>query len=193
MAPEKGKGLGRGVDGMTAPTLRGQRLTLRQLERDDASALFEILSDREVMRFWSSGPHTDVDETRRYIAWNADCDAEHICWAITHDGTTALGWVILIPRRTRNYEIGYILGRSYWGQGYVYEAASLALDFAFSNLSARRISADTDPENNASIRVLQKLGFQREGFLREEWETHIGIRDSAIFGLLRREWQNLRA
>ncbi len=56
------------------------------------------------------------------------------------------------------------------------------------NLSARRVMADTDPDNIGSIKLLEKLGFQREGYLREEWETHIGVRDSLIFGLLRNEW-----
>ena len=53
----------------------------------------------------------------------------------------------------------------------------------------RRVFADTDPENAASNRLLETLGFRREGLLRAEWETHIGVRDSVIWGLLREEWQ----
>jgi [ribosomal protein S5]-alanine N-acetyltransferase len=188
MAAEKGESVGRGVDGMIAPTLRGSRLTLRQLQTDDAEPLFAVLSDEMVMRFWSSGPHASVEETRRYLRWNADSDAEHLCWAITrHDGP-ALGWVILVPRREGVFELGYILGRADWGMGFVQEAANMALDYAFRSLGTRRVMADTDPENIASIRLLEKLGFQQEGHLRAEWETHIGIRDSLIFGLLQDEW-----
>ena len=173
---------------MTAPTLASERLILRQLNVDDAPALFDVLSDDAVMRYWSSGPHAHIAETQSYIALNAEIDAGHICWAITLDERVALGWVILLPHRKNSFELGYILGRSHWGKGYVYEAAAMALDHAFMNLGARRVMADTDPDNMGSIRLLEKLGFQREGYLREEWETHIGVRDSLIFGLLRNEW-----
>lgn len=173
---------------MTAPTLASEHLILRQLKVDDAPALFDILSDGEVMRYWSSGPHAHIDETRSYIAWNAETEAGHVCWAITLDGRVALGWIILLPHRKNSFELGYILGRSHWGKGYVYEAACMALDHAFGNLAARRVMADTDPGNIGSIRLLEKLGFQREGYLRQEWETHIGVRDSLLFGLLRTEW-----
>ena len=173
---------------MIAPTLRTDRLVLRQLTLEDAPALFDILSDGEVMRYWSSGLHSDVDESRDYIGWNADSSADHVCWAITLDGSAALGWVILLPHRSNNLELGCILGRTHWRNGYAHEAICCALDYAFEQLGARRVMADTDPENAASVGLLSKLGFQREGYLREEWETHIGIRDSLIFGLLRNEW-----
>lgn len=189
MATEKGEGPCGSADEVIAPTLNGERLILRQLVVEDAPCLFSVLSDDDVMRFWSSGPHADLNETKAYIAWNADTTVGHLCWAITRDGVTALGWVVLLPRRAHCYELGYILGRQHWRHGYVYEAACLVLDYAFKERAARRVMADTDPENASSIRLLEKLGFQREGYLREEWETHIGVRDSLIFGLLRGEWQ----
>jgi [ribosomal protein S5]-alanine N-acetyltransferase len=188
MAAEEGEGTGGSIDFVTAPTLKSSRLVLRQLMVEDADELFKTLSDEEVMLYWSSGPHKNVEETKSYIAWNADADAEHKCWAITADGVLAMGWVILIPRRKDNFELGYILSRDHWRKGYVAEATTTVLDFAFWQLRARRIMADTDPDNKASIGLLQKLGFQQEGHLRSEWETHIGIRDSLIFGMLRDEW-----
>lgn len=145
------------------------------------------------MRYWSSGPHQNLDETKSYIAWNADPDEDHKCWAITTGNGPTMGWVILLPHRKDSFELGYILGREYWRQGYVAEAAGAVLDYAFRELAARRVMADTDPDNVASIRLLEKLGFQKEGRLRGEWETHIGIRDSLIFGLLREEWAGQRA
>ena len=173
---------------MTLPVLKTKRLVLRQLVVDDAAELFKTLSDEQVMRYWSSGRHQNVDETSSYLAWNADPDAGHKCWAITADGDRAMGWVILIPHRKDSFELGYILGREHWRLGYLAEAASAVLDYAFRELAARRLMADTDPDNCASIGLLKKLGFQQEGYLRNEWETHIGIRDSLIFGLLRDEW-----
>lgn len=177
---------------MTLPTLTTDRLLLRQLAMADAAELFKTLSDHETMRYWSSGPHQTIEETTAYIAWNADQDATHKCWAITVDGTTALGWVILIPHRKDSFELGYILRRDHWGNGYLFEAALAVLDYAFGELAVRRVMADTDPDNSGSIRLLEKLGFRKEGHLRSEWETHIGIRDSLIFGLLCDEWEGKR-
>jgi len=85
-------------------------------------------------------------------------------------------------------EIGYLLVRREWGKGYAGEAVSALLDQLFDG-GARRVFADTDPDNDASIRLLQRLGFRREGVLRGEWETHIGVRDSVILGLLKDEWR----
>ena len=53
----------------------------------------------------------------------------------------------------------------------------------------RRVFADTDPENVSSLALLERLGFRREGLLRGEWATHLGVRDSVILGLLRDEWR----
>lgn len=64
----------------------------------------------------------------------------------------------------------------------------LVVTHGFGELGLRRISADTDPDNAASNALLEKLGFQREGYWREEWTTHPGVRDSIIRGLLKREW-----
>jgi [ribosomal protein S5]-alanine N-acetyltransferase len=178
---------------MTVPTLRTNRLVLRQLVVNDAAELFKTLSDIDVMRYWSSGPHHNLDETKSYIAWNADTDADHKCWAITTGDELAMGWVILLPHKKDSFELGYILGREHWREGYLTEAAGAVLDYAFVELTARRVIADTDPDNNASIGLLEKLGFKKEGHLRSEWETHIGIRDSLIFGLLRDEWETQRA
>ena len=58
----------------------------------------------------------------------------------------------------------------------------------FGKGQLRRIFADVDPDNAASVKLLRSLGFQEEGRLRQEWETHLGIRDSLIFGLLGEEW-----
>ena len=93
-----------------------------------------------------------------------------------------------MPHRKNSFELGYILGRSHWGKGYGYEAACLALDYAFANLAARRVMADTDPDNMGSIKLLEKLGFQREGLLRNRWRVGGEFADSIIFGLLRHEY-----
>lgn len=173
---------------MSAPTLTTARLVLRQLREEDAAALFPVLSDPEVMVWWSSGPHTSLAETADYVKGNASEGQGYHCWAITAGDDVALGWVILIDGKPQVKEIGYILHRDHWGTGIAREAVARVIDHGFDDLGLRRIFADTDPENGGSIALLERLGFQREGRLRGEWETHIGVRDSLIFGLLRGEW-----
>lgn len=172
---------------MPAVRLETDRLLLRQLENEDAGSLHAALSDPAVMHWWSSGPHTTLAQSEAYVARNAEISDSWRCWAITERGGEALGWVVLIAKRPGVQEIGYILRSDCWGRGYAREAVDRVICHAFNDLGQRRIAADTDPDNVASIRLLQSLGFQREGYLRGEWETHIGIRDSVIFGLLRED------
>ena len=82
-------------------------------------------------------------------------------------------------------EIGFGLQSAYWGKGYMSEAARAVVDCGFDVLRLHRIEADIDPRNRASARVLEKLGFVREGLLRERWIVDGEISDSAIYGLLR--------
>lgn len=174
---------------MPAPTLTTARLVLRQLREDDAAALFPVLSDPEVMIWWSSGPHASPAETAAYVKGNAAEGQGYLCWAITAGDDSALGWVILIDGKPDVKEIGYILRRDQWGTGIAREAVTRVIDHGFGEMGLRRIFADTDPENPGSIGLLERLGFQREGRLRGEWETHIGVRDSLIYGLLRDDWK----
>jgi ribosomal-protein-alanine N-acetyltransferase len=170
------------------PVLQSDRLTLRQVRMNDAEALFEILSDDELMTWWSSGPHRSVEETRAYLE-PATGSGGWRSWAITRTGDdTALGWVNAHQRRENVSEIGYILNRSAWGQGIAREAVGLVLDQLFVAEGQRRVFADTDPDNRFSIALLTSMGFVQEGHLRAEWETHIGVRDTLLFGLLRDEW-----
>lgn len=169
------------------PVIDTGRLVLRAIRADDAVSLHGALSDDVVMRWWSSGPHADLSESVDYVAINARQENGYRCWAITEGNDIAVGWVVLIERRPGVQELGYILRRDQWGKGYAGEAAGAVIDYAFDVLDTRRIFADADPENASSIALLKRLHFVAEGRLREEWETHIGVRDSLVFGLLRRD------
>jgi RimJ/RimL family protein N-acetyltransferase len=84
------------------------------------------------------------------------------------------------------------LYRAHWGRGIATEAVAALIDELFAE-GQRRLFADTDPDNVASIALVERLGFKREALLRAEWETHIGVRDSLIFGILADEWRAQRA
>ena len=88
----------------------------------------------------------------------------------------------------RRAEIGFALARAHWGHRYAGEALALLFEHAFGALGLRRIEADVDPRNLASCRLMEKLGFQREGVLRNRWRVGGEFADSIIFGLLRHEY-----
>lgn len=184
------------ISKIKTPTIQSDRLILRPLRPDDADAMHIAMSDAPLMTYWSSGPHKNVQETRDYITVNAT-EAQYRTWAITlkEDGTideklkdAALGWVVLLDRRQSVKEIGYILRASHHGRGIAREAVHAIIQYGFDILDLRKIIADTDPDNIASNRVLTDMGFQKEGYMREEWETHLGVRDSLLWGLLRSEY-----
>ncbi|MDX3910988.1 MAG: GNAT family N-acetyltransferase [Sphingobium sp.] len=178
---------------MIAPErLATDRLTLRPLLPTDAEALFPAFSDPELMTWWSSGPHATVEETRAYIAPDGGYGDEWLAWAITLSDKEAMGRVGAGMRRPGVWEIGYLLRRDLWGKGFAREAVGAVVDHLFADKAARRVFADVDPDNVLSIGLLRRLGFKEEGRLRGEWKTHLGVRDSLIFGLLRDEWNGAR-
>lgn len=167
------------------PILTSARLRLRPLVAGDADALHPAYADAELMRWWSHAPHADLAQTR---AWFAEEDDDWRHWAITLAGDdTAIGFVAVGERRPKVSEIGYLLTRPHWGKGIAEEALTLAIDQLFAE-GYRRVFADTDPDNVYSRRLLERLGFRLEGVLRAEWETHIGIRDTTLYGLLKEDW-----
>ncbi len=89
----------------------------------------------------------------------------------------------------RRAEIGYALGSGVWGKGYMNEALTALLGYGFTELDLNRVEADIDPRNEASAKTLERLGFTREGLLRERWIVDGEVSDTAYYGLLRREWE----
>ncbi len=173
------------------PRLESARLVLRALSADDADSLHPTLADEGLMKWWSSAAHGDVDETRAYLGFEGRMDADKWrSWAITvyDEGDHAVGFVSAGVRRAGVLEIGYMLARTHWGRGIAFEAADRIIEHLFVSEGHRRVFADTDPDNVRSRTLLEKLGFREEGTLRGEWETHIGVRDSVIYGLLKEEW-----
>ncbi len=94
-----------------------------------------------------------------------------------------------IHAQNRRAEVGYALGRAYWGMGYMHEAMQALVDHAFRVMQLHRLEADIDPRNEASAKSLVRLGFKREGLLRERWIVGGEISDSALYGLLASEWR----
>lgn len=182
------------IQGDKLPTLTSSQLRLRWLEDHDAADLVAIFSDPQVMRYWSSPPWTDDGAALQMIESVRQCFAAGSLYQwgvarISDDAVIGTCTLAHVDAENRRAEIGFALRRDQWGQGYMLEATSALLGFAYEGLKLHRLEADVDPRNTASIRLLERLGFQREGYLRERWHVGGEINDTIFYGLLSRDWQ----
>lgn len=175
------------------PVLESDRVRLRGLREDDVAGLYRLFSDPRVMRYWSRGPMTEHAEAVDYAKTILDGFSQRtvLNWIVADPATDAmLGTCTLYeinPAHARA-GLGYALMPDCWGKGLAGEAATLAISYGFLELGLHRIEADTEPNNRRSNAVLEKLGFRREGLLRERFHHPDGIQDSLVFGLLKPEW-----
>jgi len=177
------------------PVLTTERLLLRETEERDAEGVFAMESDPVAMRYWNTPPMQHLEQAQASVAraMSHFANQRGLRWSIMRKADDVfLGHVSLFrfSEQSALAEIGYGLGRPYWGQGYMHEALTAVVDYAFGPLGARRLEADTDPRNAASLRALERLGFQREGLLRERWQVADEISDTVLLGLLAREWRD---
>jgi RimJ/RimL family protein N-acetyltransferase len=178
-------------DQLTLPT---PRLLLRPLRASDAPFVFALFTDAQFMRFGATSPFTAIDEAQALIARDiaAMVSGERIRLGIERQDDRALiGMCTLfkLDAQCRSAELGYGLLSGAWGQGYMHEALCALLDYGFSELHLNRVEADIDPNNTDSARSLVRIGFTKEGQLRESSITNGVLTDSARYGLLRREWK----
>ncbi|MFT4011446.1 MAG: GNAT family protein [Nocardioidaceae bacterium] len=179
---------------LPTPTLHTDRLRLRPFTNADKDALFALQSNVYVLRYWDSPPWSDPARADHFIA---------ACQELADEGSGArlavdrifdgefVGWCSLTSWNPgyRSASMGYCYDEIAWGQGYATEAARAVLEWAFGTLDLNRVQAETDTRNAASARVLEKLGFVREGTLREDCIVNGEVSDSWVYGLLRRDWQ----
>ena len=179
---------------LTTPTLQTARLRLRPFEDSDADALFALQSNDHVLRYWDTPPWSDPSRSQRFLAACRDMAeaGTGIRLAVERlsDGRF-IGWCSVVRWNPdfRSAETGYCFDEFAWGHGYATEAARAVLQWAFDSLDLNRVQAEADTRNVGSARVLEKLGFVREGTLREDCIVNGDVSDTWVFGLLRREWQ----
>ena len=185
---------------MIAPgdlVLAADRVSLRKIDRSDTSALFEMFSHAEVMRYWSRPAMTDKAQADALFEQVlADYETGNSLPLAIERGSDRLfvGNCTLhhFHEASRRAEIGYALARPFWGQGYMHEALQALLTYAFERLDLNRLEADIDPRNAASARSLERLGFQKEGHLRERWIVAGEVSDTGFYGLLQSDWRRTR-
>jgi [ribosomal protein S5]-alanine N-acetyltransferase len=175
------------------PTIERGRIRIRAYRAADAEDVYRLYADKDATRFGYSPKMDSLDDASALIT---ECISLAQDRTLFHFGValresdriighaTIFQWI----REHRRAEVGYSIQKVEWGKGLATEAVSALLQFAFEAMDLRRIEADVDPRNIGSLRVLEKLGFVREGYLRERWQIGDDIQDGIFFGLLRRDW-----
>jgi ribosomal-protein-alanine N-acetyltransferase len=178
-------------DGPSFPCLETERLLLRKVVLSDAPALYAILGDEEVTRYYDLGTMTHPSEAETLVRRMAKRykHGQAVRWGIVRrqDGAFLGTCGFHFQAAGFKAEIGYELGRPYWRQGYMDEALRAMLAYGFATLQLNRVEALVMPENKASANVLLKLGFREEGLLREFVFFKGRYHDMRFFSLLRRE------
>jgi RimJ/RimL family protein N-acetyltransferase len=182
---------------LDTPTLHTARLSLRPLADADTDALFALHRNARVLRYWDAPPWRERVSAERFIAacGRMALEGSGARVAIERVGDGAfVGWcgVSRWNPDFRSAAITVCLDDAFWRRGFATEAMTALLQWAFDTLDLNRVQAETDTRNAASARLLEKLGFVREGTLREDCIVAGEVSDSWVYGLLRREW-NARA
>lgn len=159
------------------------RLTLRSARPDDLEAMHAVLSDPRATRWWSTPPHESLDQTATWLEGMIANGPDQPDFVIERDGR-----VIGKAGFWRLPDVGYILHPDYWGQGFAAEAVGAAVDHVFATRDLDELTADVDPENAASIRLLERLGFVRTGYAERTWNVGGEWKDSLYYGLSRAGW-----
>jgi ribosomal-protein-alanine N-acetyltransferase len=172
------------------PTLETNRFVFRRMAIGDAPALFDMLQDPDVVAFTGRRPVQIMSEavdvlrtvgldfaTRRAVRWavSVEADLPLLGTVGVHDWDRFHGVI----------GIGFDVARPHWGQGIATEAAEAVIHFAFENLSVNRVEADIMAGNDACIRVLERLGFEREGVQKERLYKDGAYHDVLLYALRR--------
>ena len=171
------------------------RLILRPFVLEDAQAMYENwASDPEVTKFLSWPTYKSVDAAHEILGiWTKQYpDNSFYQWAIElKEIGQPIGSISVVNHddRVDMAEIGFCIGRNWWGQGIMTEALQAVMEFLFEEVEAQRIEAGHDPNNPASGAVQRKCGLKYEGTFRRRIRSNQGITDVAWYAILKEEWK----
>ncbi|MBB3871186.1 GNAT family N-acetyltransferase [Brevundimonas mediterranea] len=164
------------------------RLILRRARPGDVDDLHQVFSSPDAMRWWSTTPHETREQTVEWLESMIAADPENSDDFVIQ----AQGRVIGKAGFWRLPEIGYILHPDYWGRGLATEALTAVIDHVIATRDTDGVTADVDPANVASIRLLGRLGFEQTGAASRTWQVGGVWMDSLYFGLDRDRWKSLK-
>lgn len=172
------------------PILETERLVLRELIEYDALDIFNCFSNTDVLRYYGQNPLTSIDQVKQIVRnFSKNYDEKRgIKWGIEMKGTVGIigtiGFQEWSPEHKRA-EISYAFFPEYWGNGFATEAVTKVISYGFKELGLMRIGAVVFVENKASNKLLTKLGFIKEGILRNHMYQNDIPYDTNIYSLLK--------
>jgi ribosomal-protein-alanine N-acetyltransferase len=173
------------------PVLETQRLKLRALTMDDVPVLFEMRTNPLMNRYTDRAKLQTMEEAvdkMKLILDNVE-KRDSLAWAIElKESKKQIGDISFWRFEKEHYraEIGYSLLPEYWDKGYMREAARCAIDYGFSICNIHSIEANVNPNNAASIKLLEKMNFVREAYYKENYFHNGKFLDSAVYSLVNR-------
>jgi ribosomal-protein-alanine N-acetyltransferase len=178
------------------PPLETERLKLIEIMPNHAESLFEILSLEEVTRYYGTDTFTSIEEAKKLIDMFQKnfYEKRSLRWGIVlKENNKFIGTLGLngLQLKNKKAEIGYEIHPSYWRQGYTSEAIKEVLRYSYLELKLNRVGAVVYLENQASSNLLEKLGFKKEGELRDYLFQNNSYHTTSMFSLLKREWELL--
>ncbi|MGB0431431.1 MAG: GNAT family N-acetyltransferase [Bacteroidia bacterium] len=163
--------------------VRSKRLNLRELSENDAEYFYDLNSIEKVLRFTGDKPFKSIDKARLFLKQYVKTYTLNNMgrWAVIKNSNNSfIGWCGLKKHHDQLIDLGFRFYPKYWNQGFATEAAYKSLHYGFSNLNIKRIIANVQPQNKASIRVIEKLGFEYTGTSikkRDTWNSYVIEKD----------------
>lgn len=183
-------------DGWKPPFIETERLLLRELHIDDGESVFAYASDSEIVRHVTWTAHRTIEDSKTFITTSLQLMHERhlpgpLAITFRHLPDQVIGSIGGYWKSQLNecMEVGYAIGKSYWGQGIATEANRALVDYMFSHYRVIRIQALTTTDNVASGQVLLKSGFTYEGTLHHGQFIHGEPRDMNVYAILRSQWE----
>ena len=171
------------------PTIVTERLLLREVTNKDANEIFFLRSDKEVLKYLDKAPEKSVDETIDFIARiKKDMDnKDGISWGIVLKGSDiVIGTICFWQMQKEHYraEIGYVLHPAQQGKGIMDEAINAVLKYGFETMKLHSVEANVNPANTNSMKLLEKNGFVKEAYFKENYYYNGKFIDSVIYSLI---------
>lgn len=167
-----------------------QRTLIRDYTMDDIKDLQDILGDADVMK--NCEPAYDLEKTSDFLS--KFCIGKRGAVAVVHKHSSKMIGYILFKMFDKGvYEIGWIFNKDFWHQGYAYESCKAVLDYAFSELDAHKIFAETI-DSIKSVGLMKKLGMQPEGIRRNHTKNNDGNwADMYFYSIFKNDWNTAQA
>ena len=174
------------------PIINTERLLLRQVDKTDVNEIFFLRSDEIIMKYLDKAPAKNLDDAYKFIQLISDNEKNNIdiTWAIALKGNPKLLGTICfwnIQKEHYRAEIGYVLHPEHWGRGLMQEAITAVLKYGFNIMNLHSVEAQVNPNNTSSIKLLEKNGFIREAYFKENYFYDGKFLDTAVYSLLTSE------